>query len=65
MANALVLVASFVPAARDLIAAHPQEALVAIGLVNGVLRLITKDAIALYGDETEAPTRERSADFGD
>lgn len=48
--QAVVAVAAFVPVARDFVAAHPQEVLLGLALVNLAVRLITKGKVTIFGE---------------
>ena len=46
--SVLLVLASFVPQARELFSANPQLAMLLTGVVYGVLRLVTKGRVTLY-----------------
>lgn len=48
--QAVVAIAAFVPVARDFVAAHPQEVLLGLALINLAVRLISKGKVTIFGE---------------
>lgn len=44
----LTIAAAFVPAVQVIVATHPTETLVALGILNGALRWVTHGRVTLF-----------------
>lgn len=48
--NALIALSAFFPPVQQFVQAHPTETLIGIGVLNGLLRYITKGRVVLFAD---------------
>lgn len=48
--NAIIAGSAFIPGVQSFVQAHPDEVLLAIGVANTLLRLVTKGRVQLFAD---------------
>lgn len=48
--NALIALSAFFPPVQSFVQAHPTETLIGIGVLNGLLRYITKGRVVLFSE---------------
>lgn len=48
--NAIIALSAFIPPVQEFVQAHPTETLIGIGVLNGLLRYITKGRIVLFNE---------------
>jgi len=46
--NLIIALSAMVPAVQAIVQAHPTETLIAVGVLNGLLRYITKGRVVLF-----------------
>lgn len=48
--NALIALSAFIPSVQSFVQAHPTEVLLGIGILNGILRYVTKGKVVLFSE---------------